>query len=75
MIQGLDRLLNSRLWVALSLACALFALYEAAAKIVAGDDIEGALDLVLFFVLLVNAINRVKIIGGYVRRLRGTRAP
>jgi hypothetical protein len=70
MAKALNALFNSRPWLVLSIACALFALYEGGAKILTGHEFEGLSDLVLFIVLVVNFLNRFKIIGGYVERLR-----
>ena len=70
-IRTLSSLLESRPWLVLSIACALFALYEAVTKLIAGDEIEGVLDLVVTAVIAVNAVNRVKIIAQYFDKLRG----
>ena len=71
MVRTLGQLLHSRTWIALSLACSLFALYEGVEKIVAGDEIEGILDLVVMAVITINLVNRVKIVSDYIDKLLG----
>lgn len=70
MIKLTREMLKSRAWVALSLACAVYALYEAATEMIAGHGLEGLADILLTVVFLINFINRFKSISGYVRRLR-----
>jgi len=68
-IRTVQGLLDSRPWIALSIGCSLFAAYEGVTKIVAGNEIEGALDLILTVVFVVNFVNRFKAITGYVEKL------
>jgi hypothetical protein len=70
MLRASAAFLKSRPWTVISIACALFALYEGATKILGGHAVEGISDLILFAVFLVNFVNRFKIIGGYVKQLR-----
>lgn len=69
MVRTVSQLLHSRAWLALSLVCALFALYEGVEKIVAGDELEGILDFVVMAVIAINAINRIKIVADYLDKL------
>ena len=62
-------LLDSRPWIALSIGCSLFALYEAVVKMVAGQTIEGVLDAVLAVVFVINFVNRFKALTAYVNKL------
>ncbi|HTZ78980.1 MAG TPA: hypothetical protein VMC10_13780 [Stellaceae bacterium] len=66
---ALAALFDSRAWIALSIACSLYALYEGISKIVEGEPVEGILDLVLTVVFTVNFVNRFRVLGGYFRRL------
>ncbi len=50
----LTRLLNSRIWILLSIGCSFFALYEGVEKIIAGHEIEGVLELLVMMVIAVN---------------------
>ena len=68
-LRPLRPLVESRSWAALSIGCSLFALYEGIQKIIAGQAIEGALDLVLLIVFVVNFLNRFKALGIYVEKL------
>jgi hypothetical protein len=68
-LRTVNDLLDSRPWLALSIACSLFALYEGVTKLVSGDSIEGALDLVLAAVFTVNLVNRFKALTAYVNKL------
>jgi hypothetical protein len=68
-IRTVKGLLDSRPWIVLSIGCSLFAAYEGVTKIVAGNEIEGALDLLLTAVFVVNFVNRFKAITGYVDKL------
>ncbi len=62
-------LLALRPWIALSIGCSLFALYEGITKLVEGHEIEGILDLLLLIVLVVNYANRFKALARYVDKL------
>jgi hypothetical protein len=67
--------LASPLWSVLSLACALYGLFEAIRQLIAGRTVEGLLDLVLLIVFLVNFVNRFTAIGRYFRRLQRRERP
>ena len=69
MIESLTPLLGSRSWILLSLTCALFSLYEAISKVIAGHELEGAADFVLTAVFLINFINRFVMVKGYIAKL------
>ncbi len=64
-----NRLFNSRGWIALSIGCSLFALYEAIEKTATGHPIEGILDLVLAVVFIINFLNRFRTLALYFKRL------
>ncbi len=66
----LTRLLDSRIWIVLSVGCSFFALYEGIAKIIAGHEIEGVLDLLVMIVIAVNLANKFKMLALYVDKLR-----
>ena len=69
MRRTLNDLLTSRPWIALSIGCSLFALYEGVTKLLAGHEIEGLLDLLVLIVLVINYVNRVKALARYVDKL------
>lgn len=68
-IRALSDLLDSRPWIVLSICCSLYALYEGVARILAGDTIEGVLDLILMIVFIVNFVNRFKALARYAEKL------
>ena len=70
MIELLDRLFRSKSWVAISVACSLYALYEGVEKLWTGDPVEGAFDFVLTAVLVINLVNRSHGLAGYAKKLR-----
>jgi hypothetical protein len=69
-IGRLSAFLASPIWALLSLACALYGLFEAVRQLVEGKTTEGILDLVLLAVFVINFVNRFTAIGRYLRRLR-----
>jgi hypothetical protein len=68
-MDALNRFLSSKTWAALSIACVLYALYESFEHLRGGHDLEGALDLVLLLVVLINLVNKVKWLGSYFKQL------
>lgn len=64
------RILNSRIWIALSIVCLFFALYEAIEKTIEGNEIEGVLDFLVMLVIAVNLVNKLKMLAMYVEKLR-----
>lgn len=70
MVAMLVRLLNSRIWIALSIVCLFFALYQSIEKTIEGKEIEGVLDFLVMLVIAVNLVNKLKMLTTYVEKLR-----
>jgi hypothetical protein len=70
MVGTLARILNSRVWIGLSIVCLFFALYETAEKIIMGHDVEGLLDGLVTVVIAVNLVNKLKWLVMYTEKLR-----